>query len=843
MKTARSLLPLFCFALGLSPGCGDDGDTPPADASVTDTGVVAPECTEDEDCEAHEICEAEACVPKPCTTRAECGDQYCIAGTCQQPPSCADGATCPTGFECDPSLELCVETTPCTTNEDCGNAILYTCESGECLQNCLGDSNCPDDFVCVERSGAASVCEPAPCRSNADCNPANQEECYGLPHGRCRPITQCSESSPCPSGFRCNESNICEELPTCRRDGDCSGAAYCQDGLCEPSESCTAMSCGNGFECVNSVCVPFVCRTDGDCGGDDVCVGGACGPAPSAALVTEIRILSPGAVLSPGTTARMFAVALDSAGRAVAGVTLGWSSGAAPVATVDARGLVTGGDTVGTASITASLNNGSQTVVSNPVFVTNVGAAPKGRRVTVVNARTGAPIAGATLVFEPSSGPAQTVDTGPDGVVIATNVAPLDRLSVFHDDYDWLTVVGVSGADLLLRLTPASRADRAGGLKGGADLSAITSAKPFELALSGGSFAGPLSRFQPSQLFGGSTFTVDLQLTTVALPSGITASGSFMGFPVNVKTTYHALAGPGPRFGWSFGGKVELADLGISLSGGGGGSFLPNLLGLFPQFMSGVNGPVTVLSLPTVIDSADIDGDGDVQEVLPDFNNFTTADQKPDTASRLRFRYAAEASLPSSLDSVILVTGVIVPGAGFVPLGLDGMTSQGGVVPSLSTAITPARNGTEGGAYAVLALGVHLAAGLPTYTSAQLHVADRLPAEVDGSAGWLELAGGGWDESTRTVTSSVPVGADAWRARFQHDEGLWEVWAAGPVETLTLPAAVGTDRSQNAGLALEAIDLAGSGDLEVLFDASVATDELHLDRQTRRFSQNLLRSR
>lgn len=886
MNAPRLLSPLLLLSLSLGLACGD-ADAPGEDAGLADTGAPPPECARDEDCEEGESCAAGRCEPKSCTTHEECGELYCVAATCQAAPSCEGGAACPTGLTCSPTEELCLETTPCAMDADCpvsgqlcvsgvcaarrsctassecpgalrcregtcrdpcqqaadcGNAVLYTCEAGECLQNCLGDTNCAEHFICEERSGAASVCVPAACRSNPDCGGSGQE-CYGLPHGRCRPITQCSESTPCPSGFFCNASDICEELPTCRRDGDCAGPAYCQDGRCQPSASCGSMSCGEGLECVNEVCVPFVCRTSDDCESDEVCVSGACGPAPSAALVTEVRILSPGAVLSPGTTARMFAVALDSAGRPVPGVTLEWQSGVAAVATVDPHGLVTGGDTAGTSSVTARLNNGSQDVVSSPVSVTNVGPAPKGRRVTVVNARTGAPIEGATVVLEPSAGPAQSASTDAQGVVLAGNVAPLARLSVFHADFDWLTVVGVSGPDLYLRLTPASRSDRAGGVKGAVDLSAITGTKPFEIGLSGGSFAGPLSRFQPGQLFGGSIFNVDLRLTTVALPSGATVRGAVSGFPITVKGEYQALTTAGPRFGWCFGGKVELADLGISLTGGGTGGFLPNLLNLFPQFASGVRGPAVTLSLPTVVDGADVDGDGDTQELVPDFANFTTVDHRPDAPQSLRYRYRAEASLPSSFDSVILVSGVIVPGAGFLPLGIDGMTSQAGVVSSLATALSPARGGTEGSVYAVLALGVNLASGLPTITSAQLHLAERLPAEVDGSAGWLELATGAWDEGTRTVTSSVPAGADAWRARFQHDEGLWEVWAAGAVETLQLPAAVGTDRSQDAGLMLEAVDLAGSGELEALFDAQVATDELHLDRQTRRFSQNPLRTR
>lgn len=873
---------MFLGTVGLA--CGDD--VPGADASVVDTGV-AQGCTDNAGCEATEICEANVCVPKPCTMHDECGDLYCIAGSCQAAPSCAAGAVCPTGLACSPTEEICVEPVACTADtectapgevcvgalcvanvscatsaecpsalrcnggscrepcqqaSDCGNQALFTCENGTCLNNCLGDANCADGFICEPRSGAANVCEPAECTTNTNCNAANNEQCFGQPHGRCRAVEQCQGPGDCDPGFFCNGNMECEELAACRRDDECAGAGYCENGRCQPSESCTAMSCGTGLECVNEVCVPFVCRLNADCVSPEVCVAGACVAVPSAALVSEVRITSPGAVLSPGTSARMFAIAFDASGRPVSGVTIVWESADTDVATIASTGVVTGESTAGTSAITASVDNGGQIITSVPVDVVNVGALASARRVTVINARTGAPIESASVMVEPVSGPAALVETDASGVAAFGSGSALDRLSVFHDDYDWITIVGLTGTDLLIRLTPATRGDRAGGLKGGADLSAITTNKPFEFALSGASFAGPLSRFKADRLFGGGVFNINIQVTTVALPSGITTRGTFQGFPVNVKNTYHALSGPGLRYGWSFGGKVELADLGISLSGGTTG-ILPNLIGLFPQFSSGVTTPATVLSLPTIVDTADIDGDGDTQESVPDYDNFTTVEQKPDTAQRLRFRYAADAPMPVALDSVILVSGVMVPGAGFVPLGIDGMQNESGIVPSLSTAISAARTGAEGSAYVVLALGVNLAAGLPTYTSAQVHIEDRLPAQVDGTAGWLSLADGNWAEGTRTVTSSVPAGADAWRLRFEHAEGQWEVWAAGPVETLVLSTPAGTDRALNSAVTLEAIDLGGNGGLGPLFDAAQATDALYLDRQTKRFSQNVLRAR
>ncbi|MCA9552664.1 MAG: Ig-like domain-containing protein [Myxococcales bacterium] len=872
-----------------SVACTND-DGCPTDQHCDDASQVCVagngnECEADAECGDGRVCNTavtdcgatrcrNACEPASCTAHADCGTWVCIGGTCAEPPSCATEAcpgdlvcsanmvcvapatcgddpdcpqgqicaggvcrvpfsctansSCPTGLVCQQGV--CDD--PCAVDADCGDATMFGCDAttGNCRQRCLGDdTQCPSGEICE-----SFACIPAECSQDLDC-PGNMVECQGeeAGHGRCVDVVACTTDAECEPNFTC-ENMVCVELPACRVDRECGGGAYCQDRHCQPAEPCVNGACITGFSCINDLCVPGLCRGDADCpNAGEVCVAGEClAPVPATA-VTEVRILTPAGTVPFGGTYRFTAVALNANGDVVPGVTIAWTTGDAQIASIDAAGLATALSAAGTTDVVAAVDTGSQTISSAPVRLTVVDAVPQGNfRVTVVSAATGLAVGGATVVCNQ-----QTQTTDAAGVATFDATVP-KTCTAYTADHDYLTVVGLTGADARLALPALTRTDRSTGYTGMVDLSQVTSA--VRLSFSGGSFPSPLAGFAPANILGGDVFLFDLPVVgTVAFPSGATARAEVGGFPLDLKSTYYAQTRAGLRRAWSFGGGAELTDLGI-----GNGSLLLNILPLLQTFVhGGSTGLESLVPLPTVVDAQDIDGDGDTAELVPDYNAFVPKNTTPRTAQTLRYVIdGTTASLPADTNAVMVVSGVLLPQIGFVPLGLDGIGEPLGAVGRFTTAMAPPYAGLEAGTYAVLVAAVNIVPDtLPQVSSTRMVVADTLPAEISLGAGWMGLPSGSFDDGTQALTVQTSTGADVWRARFAGTSGGWEVYAAAGTTSVVLPTAPATFEQRTAGstVQIDAIDLTTGVDLDALFQPGA--DALFMDRSTAGFAQQRLR--
>jgi hypothetical protein len=124
---------------------------------------------------------AAAC--SPCDTDVQCSDGMTSVGSCTMldatfervcVPSCADGATCPTGLSCDPDTEQClprvgtctgfraaIDGRSCMADADCvpfgADAAPGQCDGvvppdtpGTCLQPCGLTSDCPSGLECMD---------------------------------------------------------------------------------------------------------------------------------------------------------------------------------------------------------------------------------------------------------------------------------------------------------------------------------------------------------------------------------------------------------------------------------------------------------------------------------------------------------------------------------------------------------------------------------------------------------------------------------------------------------------------------------------------------------------------
>ncbi len=817
-----------------APTCGADGSCP--DGLVCDRGsntcrpmtTTTSTCTGDDDCEGEDvICAAGACTPAvPCETSAECAaDQRCIRDYCRA---------------------------PCTMDAECGGQR-FRCDTatGECQARCLGDGTCPQQQICE-----MNLCVAEQCRTTADCMAPNLR-CAGADrgHGRCEEFTPCDPQNPmCPANTTCNAQGECEELPECVGDRNCDANEFCDDGHCQPATSCMAMTCPAGFDCVADRCVPGPCRGLADCPNPgEICLAGVCTTPPAPSFVTEVRILTPAGVVRPGTTYAFIAVALDQAGEVVPGVTFTWVSTATTVASIAQSGVATGGARAGTTDITASVTVPGQGVVTSaPVRLVNIGELADGAvRVTAVSQGTGGVVAGASVEVFVGGVRIGSATTDASGIAQISGVdagAAVD-VTVADTGHDWVSVIGSTAHDLVLTLPPITRSDRAGGLRGPIDLSSVRSTGALGYSVSGASFPSPLIGTDASALFGGELFRVPLPIggQTIPVPSGSTVEFSFMGTPINLKNTYYARARSGLRAAWSFGGRLDI-NLGGLGGGGGAGDILGQVLPYFQRFDHAVRPAFRVLEIPTAADAADVDGDGDTAELAPDWNRFPTIPLRPAVAQSLRFQMVVNnARLPFLADgnanAVVVMSGVLLPGVGFVPLGLDGLQDDmgSGLVPSFTTRIAPAHGGLEVGEYAVVALAIRVTSnGLPGPGAARIATSATLPTAVDLTDGWIDAPRSAeLERGARRLTALPGAGAEMIRMTARSPTGSWEVWVPAGGSGWTFPAVpMGeTDRvATGASFTLDAIDLAAGTDARTLFDVTRG-GALGVDRVTRGYAR------
>ena len=164
-------------------GSKDSGETP-----------VTPECQNNSDCAADEICQNGHCVVKPIPTDP-CEDVECFnGGTC-------DGGSCDcvngyTGTNCEIEPD-CNGSKPCTSPKQCEN---YICVCPK-IANCKTLNN--------------STCE---------CNKC--EDGFEVVDGKCVEVSRCAADAPVQCGTSC-----CPENSTCDGDKCCLGGTCCDAGL------------------------------------------------------------------------------------------------------------------------------------------------------------------------------------------------------------------------------------------------------------------------------------------------------------------------------------------------------------------------------------------------------------------------------------------------------------------------------------------------------------------------------------------------------------------------------------------------------------------------------------
>jgi hypothetical protein len=785
--------------------CATDADCA-EDQKCIDQACTDCHCQTDADCPLDEYCYQE-CVCRereevPCESDGDCADdELCMDSVCVPVPPCTDDGDCPAGLICDGGV--CVR--PCETDEDCG--MFHLCVEGHCLQQCFGDALCFEPGTICENN----LCVPAECTQDSDCvgETGDHIRCR---NGRCEPYTPCETDADCGDpNFICVDG-ACEELPTCSFDNNCGPEETCIDGHCHPAPTCSSEDdCPPDRDCIGGLCLPHACRGPDDCTGDQVCVAGECIDPSDPDAVYSVIILTPGGPIRSGQQIQLTAMALNQAGNEVPGIAFDWESSEPVRAAVDADGLLTGGSEAGSTQVTATARGSSRT--SRPVSFINIlnpGAATL--RVVVVWAAGRTPVEGATVVLEWDAGSLSLV-TDADGTAVFPAPDGAAAVHVFSEYHDYVSVFSTASRDLLIPLDERTDGTKAGGFVG---QMTVTGTGMLSLGLAGLSIAGDLVDLDFGKLLG-QTFNVTVDLMgysiTLPLPAQMTLGASFQDIPITIKNSYHVLGQRGLRTAWALGGTLDLSVFADLIGGGSITDVLSLLLPMFSLLNHGLLSTFDVFPLPLVPDADDIDGDSDITELRPDWDNFRDVDLAPVQPQNLSVQVTPPA-LPAGtgIQNAIYIAGGLSV-LGFTPLGLTGQGADAGGLPALIMKMAPAYGGLEIGGYAVLVIGYPSAAGaiMPSNLAGVIHTSATLPKNVTFESNFLAFPQDAYyDTGSRTLASSTVAGATLFRSTLQSPQGRWKVYLppADPVTyTLPLPPDGYPDLASGATVTLDPITL------------------------------------
>jgi hypothetical protein len=415
-----------------------------------------------------------------------------------------------------------------------------------------------------------------------------------------------------------------------------------------------------------------------------VCFNGDCVTIPDCTELRDCVILPENAFTQQGTTARFAATTYLYSGSMAPGFTFEWSSSDPAVAAVDSTGLVTGGANTGSVTITATVS-GCPTV-SCTASVTNYGSAMH-TRVVVVDELEYTPIQGATVAVGTET-PVTTDQHGVAEIATIIDAANPADITVSHREYHYVTLRGVEEFDVLVPLRklyhldfnfdPPARITH--GRKVTLNFDMIQCEPPLNTCdvsygLAGISIPGSLSNMSFDTIIGDTIMTtVELggSKEEIPLPAGLTLCLNQTCF----KEFCYALGIPGNRVVWALGGKMDLADLidklGPAISGGEDvdiGQLIAGLMPLFANFYTAMVPNVEIGQIRYVPDVNDIDGNPDTPEV-PDWDSLQALELTLKVKMDQTVTFQAPELPVGTYDGVILIGGVVVNGAGFVPLGL-----------------------------------------------------------------------------------------------------------------------------------------------------------------------------
>lgn len=623
------------------------------------------------------------------------------------------------------------------------------------------------------------------------------------------------------SDWNCTLEGCCVPVFKCASDDDCEAQGIAE-GQCEDARFACRCDVPSGE------CFEWYCGTNGDCEGGQICAAGACVDAPMGGL--DIRIVTRGAILTPGAAVQLLAEAFDPANpNVVVAAEVTWSSDTTDAVAIDGDGLATGGAVGGNATITATL-------VADAAKTATVGlrnvlpGAEATLTVIVADQAKLTPVAGRYAFVDGASG--ATLATGElDAAGVATLTDPIGLggvdVHVFAEGHDWVSWLGHEGGVLLLPVAQTTYADivldgdslydaaastliGASIIRGTPDMSIYPRAGELEVSLSSFALSDALYDFNLAAILGADVtrfFDPDTNIPGVditeeaQMPGGLTFGLAGPALP-----DYYLGAPGGTRTLWTMGGRVDVNDIAEyvgeifeAIDGSDSIDFNRLINAIFPLFRffwSGVTPDIAVAG----------DGDPTFQTVNPQLSTPMSLKTEflvpmlPDIAP------PGHTDGPLYADAVLLLGGALLPTAEFLPLGINGGsdTPDASLYPPDGIADRDVKT-PEQDPYEVITAPLHSGIGGPhtRYATAIVAASFRIdskdtrpdggsiiltrsepgsgPAVPDAGASFLAFPDNrGWDAETRVVALDAVEGSDTQRVLFKGKRGdNWNIWLGG----------------------------------------------------------------
>ncbi|MFZ9888920.1 MAG: hypothetical protein ACO3JL_15595, partial [Myxococcota bacterium] len=528
-------------------------------------------------------------------------------------------------------------------------------------------------------------------------------------------------------------------------------------------------------------------------------------------------------------------------------------------------------------TVTASASRGSATCTAD----VKVYAAPAAADVQVVliDVTTGLPIANADAAVTTDAAEPTVAKTDANGVATFPGAAAtLKAVSAFPTTHQWQTVVAPGSNQVALFTVPVPDESKVAGVKGKFDFSNVTTQGDIKLGLTGMSIGGAITDLDFATLIGEiADYNIVLEGVTdadgevVPLPSGLVLE---LGAE-SIKGDFVTLGDPGLRILWALGGRLRLSQIGSVISSVTAsdevnvGQILSAVLPFFGKFDHGiVSGlELTESNRPT----ASSEGAPVPYDAWP-FEELTGGDAVAlNTLITQAVTYnvptlpcvPGQGTSPSCADAkhtsgAVLLTGVVVPGIGLVPLGLtaglddpddrdtnnqkdgklDYLPPEVGDAPAKGTArvdYAPPHDGLEGNLFVTIAIALDIdgLSGGSLGASTITHISDKYGATNSFPAGsFLEHQGGKWTPAAGTFELTKSGSADFYRLNLNEDEAEWNIWfpdGAGDIELSTLRPSTVTGRAEGADIQAFKLGAGYNGAKPSDYDALVEFNGTNLD--------------
>lgn len=650
----------------------------------------------------------------------------------------------------------------------------------------------------------------------------------------------------------------------CQRNIECGGGSICEIKPGEDYGVCLKILCTNDSDCAENkvcdaekqICVPKDLCDPGnsaDVCGDEACtyVDGLplCTPFDSLPAPTACRISPSPVIVSDGATIELNAAGLDGNKKLVPHVSFTYAQ-TGNVGSVSGNKLTASCATgVCTGTVTATASRGNATCTAD----VKVYAAPAANelRVILVDTTTGQPIAGApTAITVNGAAIAAGSPTDANGVAVFSDVdvADVEAVSAFPANHQWQTVVSPGTNNVALYTVPIPDETKVAGVKGTFDFSKVTTQGDIKLGLAGMSIGGAITDLDFSMLVGEiADYNIKLDGVTdadgelVPLPSGLVLE---LGAE-KIKGDFVTLGDEGLRVLWALGGRVRLSQIGSIISSVTAssdinvGKVLSAVLPFFAKFDHAVQSGHELSSVTRPASPGE-----DIPIPFEDWNFPTTTVQLNTLITQKAVynvptlpcvpgqRSGNSCSGSQYASGAVLLSGVVVPGIGLVPLGLtaglddpdtedannqrdgklDYLPAQPGdpTPPAPGTAridYAPPHDGLEGNLFVTIAIALDIdgltsgSLGASTIT----HVTRGFSSTNSFPKAFLEHQGGTWDISdgnNKVFTLDAVGNADFYRLNLNNGEREWNIWFPAGTTTVNVsalqPASVTDNRAYGA---------------------------------------------